>query len=150
MPNIKKEIESLKAKIARLEIEQQKAEEEAQAINTANEQIDKILSETGVSLEAYIGFNLKKFSRIVHKIEGQQPDALKVSTQKTTKKRGSRKGRRASKPTLTVKIPAGKYGNLPNQPDQIFEVKEKGPRPKLLKAYAEEVGLEIFLNQCRL
>jgi hypothetical protein len=48
-----------------------------------------------------------------------------------------------------VKIPAGKYTNIPSEPETLFEVKEKGPRPKVLKNYAEEVGLEQFLDQCR-
>ncbi|MCU7916277.1 MAG: hypothetical protein KZQ65_10395 [Candidatus Thiodiazotropha sp. (ex Gloverina cf. vestifex)] len=51
---------------------------------------------------------------------------------------------------MTIKIPAGKYGNLPAEPDKVFNVKEKGPRPKALKSYAEEIGLEAFLAQCRL
>jgi hypothetical protein len=45
------------------------------------------------------------------------------------KKKQVRKGPRKSKTTTTIKIPAGKYGNLPDNPDQIIEVKEKGPRP---------------------
>ncbi|MEJ2694328.1 MAG: hypothetical protein P8166_15145, partial [Candidatus Thiodiazotropha sp.] len=65
---------------------------------------------------------------------------------KVAKKRVSRR----KKPNFTVNIPAGKYGNLPSAPDQVFEVKEKGPRPKALKSYAEEVGLEAFFQQCRL
>ena len=151
MPNIQKEIESLRAKIARLEKEQQKAEQETQALNTASDQIDKILKENGVSFEAYIGYHLKKVSRIIHKIEGQQSAHTPAPAKKTSKKRVARKGgRKTGKAALTIKIPAGKYGKLPNQPEQVFEVKEKGPRPKVLKAYAEEVGLETFLSQCRL
>jgi len=61
------------------------------------------------------------------------------------KKRQKRKA-----PVVTVKIPAGRYANIPEAPDQVFEVKEKGARPKLLKAYAEQVGLERFLQECRL
>ena len=148
MPNIQKEIESLKAKIARLEKEQQKAEQETQALNTANEQIDKILKENGVSFESYIGYHIKKVSRIVQKLEGKQSTSAETPAKKTSKKKAVRKGRR--KAALTIKIPAGKYGKLPDQPDQVYEVKEKGPRPKVLKAYAEAVGLETFLSQCRL
>lgn len=152
MANIKKEIESLRAKIARLEKEQKKAEQQEKALSTVRDQIDKLLTENGLNLETYIRSNYAQISRVVAKIErekGKQatPSATSVSKKKrVAKKRVSRR----KKPHLTVKIPAGKYGNLPSAPDQVFEVKEKGPRPKALKSYAEEVGLETFFQQCRL
>jgi predicted nucleic acid-binding Zn-ribbon protein len=149
MSNIKKEIESLRAKIARLENQQKKAEMAEKALANANSQIDNILKDNEISLEDYIRHNHKKVSRIIHKIEGKT-DKLDGNTKRTTKKKAVRRSRKGAKSAVTVKIPAGKYANLPSNPDQVFEVKEKGARPKLLKDYAQEVGLEAFMNQCRI
>ncbi|MEW8606458.1 MAG: hypothetical protein AB2594_17145, partial [Candidatus Thiodiazotropha sp.] len=86
-----------------------------------------------------------KISRIMQKIEGESAQA-KTKSRKSTKKRVAR----SAKTATAIKIPAGRYGNLPSNPDQVIEVKEKGPRPKILKRYAEEIGLEAFMSQCRL
>ncbi|MES9818060.1 MAG: hypothetical protein ABW155_15545 [Candidatus Thiodiazotropha sp.] len=147
MSNIKKEIESLRAKIARLENEQKKAEIVKKALASANTQIDKILKDNDINFEAYIRHNYKRISRIIQKIEGKSD---KTKTKRSPQKRAARRGQKNQKTAATIKIPAGKYGNLPSNPDRVFEVKEKGPRPKLLKGYAEEVGLEAFMNQCRI
>ncbi|MEW8506651.1 MAG: hypothetical protein AB2598_08080 [Candidatus Thiodiazotropha sp.] len=149
MANIEKEIESLRAKIARLEKEQKKAEMQKKALSAASGQIDKILHDNGINLETYVRHNYKKISRIMQKIEGQSTQT-KATSKKSDKKRRLRRGGRTTKPAVTIKIPAGRYGNLPNSPDEVIEVKEKGPRPKVLKRYAEEVGLEAFMSQCRL
>ncbi|MCU7904343.1 MAG: hypothetical protein KZQ76_00555 [Candidatus Thiodiazotropha sp. (ex Epidulcina cf. delphinae)] len=149
MANIKKEIESLKAKIARLEKEQEKAEQENKALDTANGQITKILKDNGVSFEAFVRFHYTRASRVIHRIEGEANEGA-ATAKRVAKKRTARKGRKPVNAKATIKIPAGEYGNLPSNPKQVFAVKEKGPRPKALKAYAEEVGLEAFLTQCRL
>jgi septation ring formation regulator EzrA len=152
MANIKKEIESLKTKLARLEKEQQKAEAQEKALAVVQEQIDKLLKDNDLSLEAYIRSNLAQVSRILAKIEREKNTDAEAPAKRSSKKKaaGKKRAARSKKPTRTVKIPAGQYGNLPGSPDQVFDVKEKGPRPKLLKTYAEEVGLETFLAQCRL
>ncbi|MBT3058285.1 MAG: hypothetical protein AB2637_07525 [Candidatus Thiodiazotropha sp.] len=149
MANIEKEIEGLRAKIARLENEQKKAELQKKALNNASGQIDKILKDNGINLDAYVRHNYKKISRIMQKIEGESAQA-KTKSRKSTKKRVARRGGRSAKTAAAIKIPAGRYGNLPSNPDQVIEVKEKGPRPKILKRYAEEIGLEAFMSQCRL
>jgi predicted RNase H-like nuclease (RuvC/YqgF family) len=149
MSKIKREIESLKAKIARLEAEQKKAELEKKALTNASSQIDKILKDNGINFEIFVRHNYKRVKRIVQKLEGQAENA-NAKTKPSTKRKSTRKGRGNTKTVATIKIPAGRYGNLPNNPDQIFEVKEKGPRPKLLKGYAQEVGLKVFMSQCRL
>ncbi len=152
MANITKEIASLRAKIARLEKEQKQAEEREKALAAVQGQIDTLLKQNGLNLETYIRSNFVQISRIVAKIERETskhpstPVKRKEGKQAVAKKRRVR----ASKAAPGIKIPAGNYGNLPSAPDKTFEVKEKGPRPKLLKAYAEEVGLETFLKQCRL
>ncbi len=150
MPNIKKEIDTLKAKLARLEKEQKKAERESQALNQASEAIDKILKDQGISFETYIAHNLKKVSRIVSKLEKPQQAPKSKVAPKQVRKKVTRKKRGARKANLTVKIPAGTYAKLPENPEQVYEVKEKGPRPKALKEYAEQIGLEAFLEQCRI
>ena len=87
-------------------------------------------------------------AKIGREKEKQAPVAAKPNRKK---KASAKKGRgRSVKPKVSVKIPAGKYGNLPNAPDKVFDVKEKGPRPKALKEYAEEVGLQAFFDQCRI
>jgi uncharacterized protein YydD (DUF2326 family) len=149
MANIKKQIDSLKAKIARLENEQKKEELVKKALANANEQIDKILKDNGINFETYIQHNYKRVSRIMQKLEGRI-DKVKDEAKRTSKKKASRKARQSAKTVTSIKIPAGKYGNLPDNPDQVFEVKEKGPRPKVLKGYAEAIGLEAFMTQCRL
>lgn len=152
MANIKREIESLRAQIARLEKEQKKAEAKERALAAVQDQFDKLLKENGLNLEAYLRANYTQISRILAKIEREKGTDGETRAKRVGKKKTAAKKRRAGskRPSRRVKIPAGKYGNLPAAPDQVFEVKEKGPRPKPLKAYAEEVGLEAFFEQCRL
>jgi hypothetical protein len=152
MASIKKEIESLRAKIARLEEEQIKAEQREKALAVLQQQIDKLLKENNLSLEDYIRGNFAQVNRIVAKIEREKGKQAPASPKgRVGKKKASVKKRsRSKKVKVSVKIPAGKYANLPSAPDKVFDVKEKGPRPKALKEYAEEVGLEAFFNQCRI
>ncbi|MEW8429822.1 MAG: hypothetical protein G8D61_08925, partial [gamma proteobacterium symbiont of Ctena orbiculata] len=84
MANIEKEIEGLRAKIARLENEQKKAELQKKALNNASGQIDKILKDNGINLDAYVRHNYKKISRIMQKIEGESAQA-KTKSRKSTK-----------------------------------------------------------------
>lgn len=149
MASIKKEIDTLRAKIARLEKEQKKAEQQQKALDAVQSQIDKTLKDNGISFEAYIRSNYVQASRIIAKIEKEKSKGV-APVKRVGKKKSVSKKRQARKVRVVVKIPAGKYGNLPTDPERVFEVKEKGPRPKALKAYAEEVGLEKFLDQCRL
>jgi septal ring factor EnvC (AmiA/AmiB activator) len=152
MASITKEIESLRAKIARLEKEQKKAEQQEKALAAVQDKIAELLKENGLNLEAYVRSNYAQVSRIVAKIERERGKSAPQAAKSAGKKRSAAKKRRArgKKPSASVKIPAGKYGNVPAAPQQVFEVKEKGQRPKILKAYAEEIGLENFFKQCRL
>ncbi|MCU7795797.1 MAG: hypothetical protein KZQ75_01565 [Candidatus Thiodiazotropha sp. (ex Myrtea spinifera)] len=111
--------------------------------------IDKTLREKSISFEAYVRSNYLKIKRIVAKTEKEKAQS-DTPPQRAIKKRATGRRRKSSKVTVTIKIPAGKYGNLPAEPDKVFNLKEKGPRPKALKSYAEEIGLEAFLAQCRL
>jgi hypothetical protein len=149
MANIKREIDSLRAKIARLEKEQKKAEQQKQALDKVQSQIDKILKDNGISFEAYVRSHHLQISRVLAKIE-RVKDKSATPIKRVSKKKVASKQRRGRKIPSQIKIPAGQYGNLPSDPDLRFEVKEKGPRPKALKAYAEEIGLEAFLAKCRI
>lgn len=153
MASIKKEIETLRAKISRLEKEQKMAEQQKQALDKVQGQIDKILKDNGISFETYVRSHQALISRVLAKIERVRDKDKEKSTPKVkrvTKKAVAPKKRRSQKGSAQIKIPAGQYGNLPADPDLRFEVKEKGPRPKALKAYAEEIGLEAFLTKCRI
>ena len=150
MASIKKEIEALRMKIARLEKEQKKAEQQRIALANVQSQIDKILKDNGISFEAYIHSHQHLVSRILAKLERVKSSDKAPPARVSTKKKVSTKKRNAVKATRTIKIPAGQYHNLPADPDMVYLVKEKGPRPKALKAYAEEVGLEEFLAKCRI
>ena len=149
----KKEIDALRAQIAKLEQQQEKEEKERVALDETRDSILKILDDADVSFEAFVRFNYKTIRRIVTKIDREQvkPERPVKTATKTAKKQVVKKRRRkTAKPKAIVKIPAGKYTNIPSEPETLFEVKEKGPRPKVLKNYAEEVGLEQFLEQCRI
>ena len=152
MSKITKEIDSLRAKIARLEKEQKKIEEQEKALAKVQDEVAKLFKESGISLETYIRTNYAQISRIVAKLDREKAAPKPAVKKRSAKKRAAARKRPARTPTASraVRIPAGKYGNLPSAPERIFEVKEKGPRPKALKAYAEEVGLEVFFKQCRI
>lgn len=149
MSNRKKEIDALRARIARLEQQQEKEENERQALEETRDSILKILDDADVSFESFVRFNYKTIRRIVTKIEREQVKVERPAKPAVKKKVVKKRGRKPAKAKTVVKIPAGKYTNIPSEPETIFEVKEKGPRPKILKQYAEEVGLEKFLEQCR-
>ncbi|MEW8260478.1 MAG: hypothetical protein AB2720_16985, partial [Candidatus Thiodiazotropha taylori] len=69
MPNIQKQIDSLKAEITRLEKEQQRAEQQQKALKEVSAKISTLLKENGVSFESYITHHIKRVSRIVEKAE---------------------------------------------------------------------------------
>jgi len=148
MANRKKEIESLRARILKLEQLEEKAAKEKQALEETQHQVLNVLEEAGLTLEAFIRYNDKAVRRIIAKIDKEQVSPQVVK--KTVKRKTAAKSRRKSKKARsTIKIPAGKYSHVPGAEDVVFDVKEKGPRPKALKAYAEEVGQEKFFEQCK-
>jgi restriction endonuclease S subunit len=151
MSTRKKEIDVLRARIARLEQQHEKEQQQRQALEETRDSILKILDDADVSFESFVRFNYKMIRRIVTKIDRELVKVERPVVKSTTKKKVVKKrGRKPTKAKTTIKIPAGKYSNIPSDPETLFEVKEKGPRPKALKAYAEEIGLEMFLEQCRI
>lgn len=143
-----KEIKSLRARLARLEASAAKDALQKEQLATAYSALQVNLKDAGMSLNAFVKAYYKEIKKAVVRVETQNPSLEAQSAPKTAaKKAKKRKPKRATTPT--VKIPAGIYSNVPSDPEQVFEVKEKGPRPKALKLFAEEVGQEAFLEQCR-
>jgi hypothetical protein len=147
-----KKIESLRSQLASLEEELEREKKERETLDLAHEQLLSTLTQADLSFESFVRCFFKDVRRIVTRVEREQSkDTNKREPVSPTKKKKAVKSRkRRAKPRRTIKIPAGRYANVPAEPDKVFEVKEKGPRPKALKAYAEEIGLEALLNQCRL
>lgn len=144
-----KEIEYYRNRLSSLEAEAEREEREHETLETGYQTLLGTLDEAGISFESFIRHCYRDIKKITTRIEREKAKQNEQLEKKTAGKKRTRiRGRRPRKPVVTVKIPAGKYTNVPTAPDQVFEVKEKGPRPKLLKAYAEEIGLEALLNEC--
>ncbi len=146
----KKEIESLRARILKLEKIEEKELKEKQALEETRDKIIQILDEADLSFESFIRFNLKTVRRILAKLDKEQETPSRPKTKTIKRKVTAKRRKKANRSKTTIKIPAGKYSNVPSAPDKVFEVKEKGPRPKALKSYAEEIGLDKFFEQCRI
>lgn len=127
--NRSKLMEELRARLALLEAEAAREEELQGFMQEAYDQLVASLSSRGASLEDFVGAHQAELKKLLNKQE-----------------RGGRiaKVSKASK----VKIPAGRYTNIPSAPGVIFTVKEKGPRPKPVREYAESVGVDAFMQQC--
>jgi predicted RNase H-like nuclease (RuvC/YqgF family) len=142
-----KEIETLRSRLARLEEEQQREQKEREVLESAYGQLLSQLESEGIAFDAFVNFCSRDIKKALTKIErktGKETAVEPKPVRKKSAKKSAAKGK--TKPKITVKIPAGRYTNIP--PDKIFDVKEKGPRPKLLKAHAEKIGLEAFLREC--
>ncbi|MCP4995317.1 MAG: hypothetical protein GY934_16295 [Gammaproteobacteria bacterium] len=143
-----KEIETLKTRLAALEAEQEREQLIQTALDKARENLLSTLKEAGVSFDEFVRFSYKDIRKVVNKIEREKAkQSIETKPQQKVTKKSVKKGRRVKAAKTTVKIPAGQYTGVPGEPDKVFSVKEKGPRPKALKAYAEEVGLEVLLSQ---
>lgn len=145
-----KEIDSLRSKLAHLEAEQEREEQERAILEQAQVQLLSTLESSGITFESFVRCFFKDIRKLVTKIEFEQSKSASAKPGKRiVRKKLTRKTKRTARPKVRVKIPAGRYTNIPADPEKVFEVKDKGPRPKVLKAYAEEIGLEAFLAQCR-
>lgn len=146
------EIERLRSKLARLEAEQEREEQARQSLEQSHQQLLSTLAESDLGMEDFVRCYYKEIRKLVLKVErGQAKHRPARTGKKAVKKKTARKkSAKRRSPKVQIKIPAGRYGNLPAEPDKVYEVKEKGARPKALKAYAEKVGLENFLKECLL
>ena len=149
----KKEIDALRNRLATLEAQEKRDLQKKETLEKAHSQLRETLESTEATLEDFVRHLYKDVKRIFTRIERESAKAEpgKAKGQVVKKKATAKKRRQKRKaPVVTVKIPAGRYAHIPEAPDQVFEVKEKGARPKLLKAYAEQIGLERFMQECRL
>jgi hypothetical protein len=128
-----KEIEELRAKIAELEAAEAREAELRGAMESAHDALLAELEKNGVGFDEYVAHHAREYRRAVEKSEGGR----------------GRRRTAASSTKSKVKIPAGSYTNIPSEPERVFEVKEKGPRPKAVREYAEEVGVDAFMARCR-
>ena len=145
-----KEIELLRSRLASLEAEQEREEKQREALAQCHQQLLSALETADLTFEDFVRGFYRDIRKVVVKIERERDKAPPPKTRKKAIKKKAAKKTRRRIPSVTVKIPAGRYGNLPDAPDKVFEVKDKGARPKALKVYAEKVGLEDFLKQCLL
>ena len=148
-----KEIDNLRHRLASLEAEQEREESERKALETVHAELLSGLERAGLSFDRYIDCFASDIKKILARIERRR--GVRGATSGKTKAKKARstskkRQRRPKQPNKSVKIPAGSYSNIPPQPERVFVVKEKGPRPKLIKSRAEELGLAEFLAQCRI
>lgn len=148
----KKEIETLRSRLAELEALDALEQKKKAVLEKAHSQLTETLASAEATLEDFVRHLHRDLKRIFSRIEREKAKSAPATKKAAAKKKVAAKKKRARRkaPVVTVKIPAGRYGNLPDAPDQVFTVKEKGPRPKLLKAYAEKVGLEKLMQENRL
>lgn len=132
MSDVQKKIEQLRAEIAELEAEQARAAQIRESMESAHQSLISALESTGIRFDDYVNAHAGVYRKALNKPVGGT----------------TRRGRASTK--SKVKIPAGDYGNIPSQPGETFTVKEKGPRPKAVREYAEEVGVDAFMTRCRL
>ena len=150
---IENRIQALQAEIDQLKVQKEHAKKERAALDEAYKRLKAQLKEAGLGFDALVRFALKDVRRVLEQVDKEAASEEVPRTRKTAKKKAAPKSRgprqaRAAGPA--IKIPAGRYGNVPANPDAVYQVKEKGPRPKPLKAYAEEIGIDAFLERCRL
>ncbi len=144
----KVEIDALRKRIAKLEAMEIREAEIRDAVEKVYNDFRSALEEASLSLEEVVRSRYREFKRVVEKIDKESEPVTASKPKARRKKAGRKKGRRKSaKPTL--KIPAGKYSNIPPDTKAVFVVKERGPRPKLLKAHAESLGLDKFISECK-
>ncbi len=148
-----KEIEALRSQLATMEEALEREKKEQETLGLAHEQLLSTLKEAGLNFESFVRCFFKETRRIITRVEREQSKVVetrKPAKPSAKKTKPVKRRKRRVKPKLTIKIPAGRYTNVPAEPDKVFEVKEKGARPKAIKAYAEEIGLDAFLKQCHL
>jgi len=138
----KKEIDALKKQIAKLEAMEAREAEIKDTVAKVYKEFKAQISKSGLTLEEVLRAHQKEVSRVLDRIT-KANDITSAAP-----KRGRKK--KVKKPAVsTIKIPAGKYTNIPPDQKAVFNVSVRGPRPKLLKAHAEKLGLDKFLKECK-
>lgn len=142
----KKEITALRKQIAKLEAIEAREAEIKDTVKKVFKDFKDQAKKAGVTIEEVINAHQREISRVMDRITGAEKSTAAKPGRK--KKKASRKKARKTK-VATIKIPAGKYTNIPPDPKAVFKVSERGPRPKLLKAHAEKLGIDKFLKECK-
>ena len=144
MPNIQKQIDSLKAEITRLEKEQQKAEQQQKALREVSAKISSLLKESGISFESYLTHHIKRVSRIVGKLEAKNSTKSAAQAGKSSKTRNPKKLRRTSKPTITIKITRRSIRQTAEPAGNSLRGKGEGPSPQSPEGLCGRGGIGNF------
>ena len=120
------EIRELEQRIS--EIRATQAAAKAENMESILSDLESAFIDDGIPIEDFIDHLLSKY----------KPSDIKGKVQK----------KQRSKPA--IQIPEGKYNNIPPDVERVFEVSLRGPRPKLLKAHAIDIGIEAFIEQCKI
>ncbi len=143
----KKEISALRKQIAKLEAIEAREAEIKDTVKKVFKDFKDQAKKAGVTLEEVIHAHQREISRVMDRITGADKSSAAPKRGRKKKKAGRKKARKAK--VATIKIPAGNYTNIPPDPKAVFKVSERGPRPKLLKAHAEKLGIDKFLKECK-
>jgi hypothetical protein len=153
--NYDKQIEQLRLQLAEVEAKKEKEEREAEVLQRVYGDLKSALAEAEISIDTFVQYAYRDIKRAVIRIdrekareEGAEPPKESPTPKRATTKKRTKRGK--AKKKMPVKIPAGQYRNIPPNPEEIHTVNEKGPRPKLIKAYVEEIGIDRFLEECRI
>jgi len=142
----KKVIESLRKQIAKLEAMEQRELEIKETVQKLFKEFKAQLKQSGVTLEEVVRAHYREINRAMDKIKATDDS---VSPAKNGRKKSVKKKKSKKKKASSIKIPAGTYTNIPPDTKAEFKVNPRGPRPKVLKAHAEKLGLEKFLAECK-
>lgn len=163
---IDKTIEQLQAQIDALKEKKEREENDRKVLEKAYEDLKNALHAENLTLDTFLRFAYRDVKRVVVRMDKERAkdaqtagDSAETKTKakatsrkkgKTTKKPARKAGRKSAKAKV-IKIPAGRYTNIPPEPADIITVAEKGPRPRRIKEHAESIGdQEKFLAECRM
>lgn len=136
--SINKEIELVKARLEKLQREHETEQERERLLGEAFRRFQHDLQVADIDFDCFVETYLSDIKKSIRRIEGNR------AVQRSNQNRARVKA--------TLKIPAGSYTCIPtaSDPDKVFVVSPRGPRPKEVREYAEKVGLEQFLAECKL
>jgi len=146
-------IQQLEAQLAELKAQKEKEDHEANILVKVYDDLKNSLQAEEVSLETFFRYVYRDAKRVVSRVDRERAreegSIVKPapSTEKAPAPKKQERKRRKNK--APIKIPGGQYKNIPPNLDVIYTVKDKGPRPKHIRACAEEYGSqEKFFENC--
>jgi len=134
----------------KLQQELDKDQAMADTLAVAHQQLLDALRAEGISFNKYVESQYKDIKKATDKYEKT------LSPAEAPKKRGrkpkatakKKRGRKKAPSAPSIKIPAGQY-KLPDS-DTVYTIQSRGARPKEVKAVALSMGIEAFMEQCRI